>query len=67
MRNALVFILAMLVVATLFCGIAMADENYYGEDDDQPGIGVDESPGDGTTPSDDVGDAGESPRTRFKD
>ena len=66
MRTALVLVMVMLVVATIFSSVALADENYYGEDDDQPGIGVDDSPGVGETPGD-VGDNGEAPRTRFKE
>ena len=59
-----VAILALFTVA-LFSGTimanAMGDENYHGEDDEQPGIGVDYGPGDQND------EMPEESRTRNKD
>jgi len=59
-------LVALLFVATLSSGVVAADENYHGEDDSQPRVGAEGSPGDGVQP-DDAGDAGQASRTRFKD
>ncbi|OPY22339.1 MAG: hypothetical protein A4E24_00027 [Methanomethylovorans sp. PtaU1.Bin093] len=67
MKKILVLILALLVITTFSSSTGLAgsgDENYNGEDDEQPGEGVtnnDDNPGD-TKAQDSPGD-----RTRFKD
>ncbi len=66
MRNVLILAMVLIVATSIFAGISAADENYHGEDDEQPCTGAAESPGDGL-PLEDTGDTGESPRTRFKD
>lgn len=65
MKKMIVVVLISLVLATMICGSAVAngDENYNGEDGDQPAPGIDESPGPGE-PSE-APDTGS--RTRFKD
>ncbi|MBN2459895.1 hypothetical protein JXB28_06445 [Candidatus Woesearchaeota archaeon] len=64
MRKALVLVVAMLIIATLLGGTALtsADENYNGEDGEQPGIGVIGDYGDGVT-----GDVDTGVRLRFKE
>ncbi|MDK2939369.1 MAG: hypothetical protein PWQ51_1533 [Methanolobus sp.] len=63
MKKMLTLILFLLMVVASFSGTAMAgsgDENYNGEDGEQPGVGVDTGSGQSEAP--DTGD-----RTRFKD
>lgn len=60
----MILLLVLLVALSFFGGTAVAgsgDENYNGEDGEQPGIGVDEGPGETNSPNS-TGD-----RTRFKD
>ncbi len=64
MKKILALLLVLLMIAVSFNGTAIAgsgDENYNGEDGEQPGIGVDTGPGETNAP-DSTGD-----RTRFKD
>lgn len=63
MKKILVLILALLLIATFSSGTGLGDENYNGEDGDQPGNGAidNDTPGD-TKAEDSPGD-----RTRFKD
>ena len=55
----------ILIVIALFSGSivvnVMGDENYYGEDGEQPGIGVDTGPGEQNT------EMSKADRTRNKD
>jgi hypothetical protein len=69
MKKLFFLVLALLVIAAILIGTHVegpsdektGDENYHGEDDEQPGDGVDTGPGDTNVP--------DSPgnRTRFKD
>lgn len=64
MNKVLVLIFVLLMIVASFGGTAVAgsgDENYNGEDGEQPGVGIDMGPGETHAP-DSSGD-----RTRFKD
>lgn len=63
-RFVLLAVVALLLV-TGCSGIATADENYHGEDGEQPAPGADDSAGPGAPNSDTARDAGD--RTRHKD
>jgi hypothetical protein len=64
MKKVLALMLALLMIAAFAGGTALvgsADENYNGEDGEQPGIGVDAGPGETHAP------ASSGDRMRFKD
>ena len=69
MKKIIMIVMLALAVMSLISTVVMAgagDENYFGEDGDQPATGAEDSPGDGL-PSDDVPDTGATDRTRNKD
>ncbi|MCC7577229.1 MAG: hypothetical protein KK926_10410 [Methanomethylovorans sp.] len=65
MKKSFFLILALLLIAAFLIGTGVekpdSDEKYHGEDEEQPGSGVDTGSGDTNAP-DSPGD-----RTRFKD
>jgi len=70
MKKIIIIIIALMaiLVATMFYGSEMAgteDENYNGEDGEQPATGTEESPGEGEPNYDQAEDTGD--RTRNKD
>jgi len=70
MKKIIIIIIALMAifVATMFYGSEMegaGDENYHGEDGEQPATGAEESPGDGLPENDQAADTGD--RTRNKD
>lgn len=61
MRNIIITIILAVLMLTSLSPTVLADENYHGEDGEQPGIGVDIGPGESSAP-DSPGD-----RVRFKE
>ncbi|NLX49847.1 MAG: hypothetical protein GXY82_08270 [Methanospirillum sp.] len=68
MKKALFLVIVAVLLATGFAGGAVAgsgDENYNGEDGDQPALGADDSAGPGEPNTGAASDTGD--RTRHKD
>lgn len=65
MKRIIMLAVVALLLASSCSGIAAADENYHGEDGEQPAPGADDSAGPGAPNNDTAGDAGD--RTRNKD
>ncbi len=64
MRKVAIILISMLILGTILGSFVLADENYNGEDDEQPRTGA---PEETIEPDPETGDSGESPRTRWKD